>query len=75
MSKGRRNVISFRRCLSCNDKLNVIPDDVPPEVQVAMRARCKPCALEVLGLKLPEASTLQHDTGGGRRIIRESKTH
>lgn len=64
----------WRNCCSCRDLIHH-DDSQPPEVQDAMRARCLACAREVLGLAVPFVGSLQHDTGGGWRVIRESKTH
>lgn len=61
-------------CISCGDLIRR-DNNLPCEVQDAMRARCLDCAKEVLGLSVPKVGTLQHDTGGGRRVIRETKTH
>lgn len=62
-------------CVSCGD--NYTPDNNEKfEVQDAMRARCKICSYEILGLMVPKfKSSFQFDTGGGQRVIRESKTH
>lgn len=61
-------------CRSCGDII-FTDDNYPFEVQDAMRCRCKACALEVLGIAIPFVGTLQHDTGGGWRVIRETKTY
>ena len=64
-----------RNCISCGDTIGKPENDDPPDLHDAMKARCRTCAAEVLGLLVPFVGTLQHDTGGGRRVIRESKTH
>ena len=36
----------------------------------------KPGVIDALdGIAIPKVGSLQHDTGGGWRVIRESKTH
>lgn len=64
-----------RICAACGDVMWQSQGDDRPEVQDAMRAYCRTCALEVLGIAIPKVGSLQHDTGGGWRVIRESKTH
>lgn len=61
-------------CYSCGDRI-YRDDSDNPDIQDAMRARCWTCALEVLGIAIPFVGSLQHDTGGGWRVIRETKTH
>lgn len=61
-------------CYSCGDPINVDKSQ-PPDIQDAMRCRCRACAMEVLGIAIPFVGSMQHDTGGGWRVIRESKTH
>lgn len=62
-------------CVSCADPLQQPTSEDTPEVQDAMKARCRVCAKEVLGIEIPKVGTLQNDCGGGRRVIRETKTH
>jgi len=61
-------------CVSCGDLIAKC-SDMPPDVQDQMRVRCLTCAKEVLGIAVPMVGTLQHDTGGGWRVIKETKTH
>lgn len=65
------------RCAACGDSLSYLVDvdGVPFDVQDAMGAYCKTCAYEVLGIAIPRVGNLQHGTGGGWRVIKESKTH
>lgn len=72
--KCRPETRQYPTCRSCGDRIFRDPS-YPDEVQDAMRAYCQACALEVLGIAIPFVGTLQHDTGGGWRVIRESKTH
>lgn len=71
------NDIEYRLpcCVSCGAVIQAAEDDDIPDVQDAMRARCRQCAIEVLGEGVYVVGSLQHDTGGGRRVIRETKTH
>lgn len=67
-------------CISCGDPIPAIADlvafvDENPDVRHAMRVRCLACAREVLGIAIPFVGTLQHDCGGGRRVIRDTRTH
>lgn len=62
-------------CVSCGSVIQRTDHEDSPDLQDAMRARCRQCALEVLGEALYVVGSLQHDTGGGRRVIRETKTH
>ena len=62
-------------CAACGDRLGDIDPKQPYAVQDAMRAYCLTCAKETLGIAIPFVGTLQNDTGGGWRVIRESKTH
>ena len=41
----------------------------------SLQCRCDGCACEVAGLRLPKHGTFNHGTGGGVRVIRETKTH
>lgn len=41
----------------------------------AIQCRCETCAGEIAGLRLPRHGTFNYGTGGGQRVIRESKTH
>lgn len=68
------SVMESATCISCGDLIGD-DSDQPPDVQDQMKVRCRACAMEVLGIAVPFVGTLQHDTGGGRRVIRESKTH
>ena len=61
-------------CKSCRDVIRRSPD-VTVEIRNAMRSYCFVCALELLGIAIPKYGTLQHGTGGGWRVIRETKTH
>jgi len=62
-------------CISCGDPIRGACDGDPPGCQDQMRVRCPECALEVLGIEIPFVGTLQHASGGGRRVIRDTKTH
>ena len=78
MSKTTNYVIArLPNCRACGCALVSRPDlsDVPFDVQDAMGAYCETCAYEVLGMAIPFVGTLQHGTGGGWRVIKESKTH
>lgn len=69
-------MIQHRVCISCGDRIDLACiAQQPYEVQDAMKVRCLCCAEDVLGRKVPPAGTLQHDTGGGRRVLWETKTH
>jgi hypothetical protein len=62
------------KCVSCGALLGRV--DVSKEcfdVQDAMAARCRDCAIEVLGIGVLKVGTLQHDCGGGRHVIRGTK--
>lgn len=65
------------RCVACGERLSEGLDvgKFPFDVQDSMQAHCESCAYEVLGIAIPMVGTLQHDTGGGWRVIKESKTH
>lgn len=63
------------KCISCGDLIGKPVEDDASDVVDAMRVRCRECAMETLGLAVPKVGTLQHDAGGGRRVIRETKTH
>lgn len=64
-------------CKACGVHLSPEPDlsDVPYDVQDAMGAYCETCAYEILGIAIPFVGSLQHGTGGGWQVIKESKTH
>lgn len=64
-------------CAACGARLAnpVNVENIPFDVQDAMGAYCQTCAYEVLGIAIPFVGNLQHGTGGGWRVIRESKTH
>lgn len=65
-----------RSCYSCCDLIEAPSVDDQPDIQDAMRARCRLCAMEALGIKVPNFGAFQQfDTGGGRRVIKETKTH
>lgn len=70
-------IYRLEKCKACGVGLDPNPrlDDVPYEVQDAMGAYCRTCAYEVLGIAIPFVGSLQHGTGGGWRVIKESKTH
>lgn len=66
-------------CISCGDLIQRYPED-PPDLQDAKQVRCDECVREVLGLPLQTKDSrsvgyFNHGTGGGTRVIRESKTH
>lgn len=61
-------------CVSCGDRITTRLATDPSYLQKAMYVRCRACALEILGLSIPNFGTLQHGTGGGQRVIRDSKT-
>lgn len=63
------------RCVSCDDEIEGCSSDDSLYLQDAMRFRCYACASEKIGELRPRPFSLQHGTGGGRRIIRETKTH
>lgn len=67
----------LKYCAACEEWLTPDPDtkDIPLDVQDQMAAYCKTCAYETLGISIPKVGSLQHGTGGGRRVIKESKTH
>lgn len=66
------------RCAACKSRLNPNIDttDIPLDVQDQMQAYCKTCAYETMGIdvKLPEQGTFQHGCGGGRRVIKSTKS-
>lgn len=62
-------------CIACGDLIRGPKRDDNPHVVDAMKVYCQTCAKEILGLAIPFVGSLQHDTGGGRRVIRETKTH
>jgi len=64
-------------CKACGAILNPEPElgDVPFDVQDAMGAYCITCAYEIIGIAIPVVGSLQHGTGGGWRVIKETKTH
>ena len=67
-------------CISCSDLIHRHSDD-PLDLQDAKAVRCDDCAREVLGLPTRQMKDsrsvgyFNYDTGGGTRVIRESKTH
>lgn len=69
------------RCSSCNFTINDDMNDgrrkMEPAIRDAMRAYCEACAKEVLGIEVNVGKPLMtsFDCGGGRRVIRETKTH
>lgn len=70
-----RKVMIRRTCVACGDLISDPMPDENPHVVDAMRAYCQACAAELLGFAVPVVGTLQNDTGGGRRVIRDTKTH
>lgn len=65
-------------CSSCHDEL----DEEKPDnewtdgMRSLFKTHCKECAAELAdGSIVGGQHTFNHDTGGGRRVIRESKTH
>lgn len=63
-----------KSCISCGDAIGEPRHDDSTEVVGYMRLRCRTCAREIAGELVPVVR-LQHDAGGGRRVIRETKTH
>lgn len=66
--------VQRRTCAACGDPIRWSPRDTL-EVLDQMRAHCRTCARELLGLAVPQVGSLQHGTGGGVRVIKETKTH
>lgn len=63
-------------CVSCGTPLSPFDTSDDPHLADAMRARCNSCAKESLGLPVSVSPVqTQYDTGGGRRVVREGKTH
>ena len=74
-------------CVSCGDSVSARLQDrlngvrreclaVSDELIITMRDRCTSCALEIVVGIIPKVgSASSHGTGGGQRVIRESKTH
>jgi hypothetical protein len=76
-------------CLSCNDllpRVKELPekneeDALPPgdiaKIQDMLLMHCYPCALEKAGIhaRAGQPGTFNKGTGGGRRVIRDNKTH
>lgn len=67
------------RCAGCGDptqRPTLLERQEDPHVADAMRAYCRACAREVLGIKIQKfSSVFSRGTGGGWRVVRESKTH
>lgn len=61
-------------CVSCGDLIGPWRSQ-PFDVQDQMRVRCLECSREVLGLGIPVVGNLQRGTGGGKRVVKETKTH
>jgi len=55
----------------------IIPDqfNVTGELKLLIKFHCNSCAYEKAGIKIPPCGTLNHDAGGGWRVIKETKTH
>ena len=64
---------TYRYCISCGDIIGDPSGDDSQEVRDFMELRCRTCAREIAGEAMPVVR-LQHDAGGGRRVIRDSKT-
>lgn len=64
----------LNRCLSCQDPLSVDKSE-PLDVQDQMKTHCRTRARELLGYGVPFVGTMQKTTRGGRRVLKESKTH
>lgn len=68
-------LLPLERCLACDD-LIYRRTKQHPEVEDAMRVYCRVCALEILGISVPYVGPIGNfGTGGGRRVIKETKTH
>lgn len=73
-------IIKKTYCISCLDRIQRYPED-SPDLEDAKSVRCEECAREVLGLPTRQTKNIQslgyfyHGTGGGTRVLRESKTH
>lgn len=67
----------LEHCAACKCLLSMNPDTtgIPLDVQDQMAAYCKTCAYETLGIAIPMVGSLQHGTGGGWRVVKETKTH
>ena len=67
-----------KTCVCCGkqlcETLAVTPEEKKTWGESAL-CRCIDCAKELTGVSIPIAGTLQHGTGGGTRVIRETKTH
>lgn len=62
-------------CRGCGSRLaeGLDVSQEPYAVQDAMAAYCRTCAYEVLDIAIPFVGSLQHDCGGGHRVIRSTK--
>jgi hypothetical protein len=66
-------------CKSCGVRLyqGIDVSELAFDVQDQMQAYCEPCARELLGenVSAGRPTTFNCDSGGGWRVIRETKTH
>ena len=76
-------------CFSCNELMPSVMDlhekkeayALPPgdiaKIQDMLLMHCYPCALEKAGIhaRAGQPGTFNKGTGGGRRVIRDNKTH
>jgi len=64
-------------CTPCNDLIHFFPDD-SPDLQNAKKPHCATFAREILGLpthyNTASAGDFRYGTGGGHRVIRDSKS-
>lgn len=64
-------------CISCGEGIRRSGTE-SPALRAAKRVRCEECARDMLGLPLKLESQsvgyFHHTTGGGRRVIRDTKT-
>ena len=67
---------SRKTCIECDCQLSRFETLKPAESERlgwALQIRCRPCATEILFGK--NARDFGQDAGGGKRVIRETKTH
>lgn len=67
--------MSLPFCVSCGEIRDGWYQEKRPEVTKLKKTHCAECAKEIaLGEIGPRPDTVQ-DAGGGKRVIRETKTH
>ena len=71
------NDYCLTECKSCGELISHQKTGTDYELQDCMRAYCRDCAEEILGREVGVGSphTFNFDTGGGKRVIKETKTH